>query len=103
MVPDDEPVLRAKLGIGAIDSVGSNYQESIQFPSLNVRGMSSAWTGKEVRTIVPATATAEIDLRLVVESDGERLKQLVKEHIKNQGYLILDRKPTSIERALNGV
>ena len=101
MVPDDEPVLRAKLGIGAIDSVGSNYQESIQYPSLNVRGMSSAWTGKEVRTIVPATATAEIDLRLVVESDGDRLKQLVKDHIKNQGYLILDRKPTSIERALN--
>ena len=101
MVPDKEAVLRAKLGVGSIDSVGSNYQEALQYPSLNIRGMSSAWVGKEVRTIVPATATAEIDLRLVVESKGERLKSLVKDHIKNQGYLILDRKPSSIERALN--
>lgn len=101
MVPDDEAVLRAKLGVGSIDSVGSNYQESLQYPSLNIRGMSSAWIGKEVRTIVPATATAEIDLRLVVESDGERLKDLVKNHIKTQGYLILDRKPSSVERVLN--
>ena len=80
-VPDEEKQLMVKLGIGEIDGVGANYQESIQFPSLNIRGMASAWTGDEVRTIVPATATAELDLRLVVESDGERLKELVKQHI----------------------
>ncbi|MEM0992970.1 MAG: M20/M25/M40 family metallo-hydrolase [Bacteroidota bacterium] len=97
-VPDDEQQLRLKLGIGAIDSVGSNYQESIQYPSLNIRGMSSGWIGKEVRTIVPASATAELDLRLVVESDGTRLKQLVRQHIADQGYYILDRKPTARER-----
>ncbi len=99
-VPDNEKALRGKLGIGEIDSVGSNYQESIQYPSLNIRGLSAAWVGKEARTIVPATATAEIDLRLVVESDGDRLKQLVKDYIKDQGYHILDRKPTSRERVL---
>jgi len=100
-VPDKEKALRGKLGIGAIDSVGTNYQESIQYPSLNIRGLSSAWTGNEARTIVPATATAELDLRLVVESDGERLKGLVKDHIRQQGYHILDRKPTSRERVLH--
>ena len=97
-VPDDDEVLRAKLGIGEIDGVGSNYQESIQYPSLNVRGISSGWVGKEARTIVPATATAELDLRLVVESDGKRLKELIKKYISNQGYHILDREPTTEER-----
>ena len=87
-VPDDEQQLRLKLGIGAIDSVGSNYQESIQYPSLNIRGMSAAWIGKEARTIVPASAIAELDLRLVVESDGDRLKNLVRQHIEDQGYYI---------------
>ncbi len=97
-VPDKEKELQAKLGVGEMDLVGNNYQESIQFPSLNIRGLSSAWVGKEARTIVPATATAELDLRLVVESDGDRLKQLVTQHIKDQGYYITDKKPTSRER-----
>lgn len=99
-VPDNEKALRGKLGIGEIDSVGHNYQESIQYPSLNIRGLSSAWVGKEARTIVPATARAELDLRLVVESDGERLKGLVKDHIRQQGYHLVDQKPTSRERVL---
>ena len=33
-VPDNEKALRGKLGIGEIDSVGSNYQEAIQYPCL---------------------------------------------------------------------
>ena len=97
-VPDQEQELRLKLGIGEVDKVGENYQEALQYPSLNIRGMSSAWVGKEARTIVPATATAELDLRLVVESDGERLLGLLKDYIKEQGYHVLDRKPTSRER-----
>ena len=100
-VPDEEKVLRGKLGIGEIDKVGNNYQEAIQYPSLNIRGMASAWVGDEVRTIVPATAVAEIDIRLVVESDGERLKTLVKNHIAEQGYHIMDKKPNSRERVLH--
>ena len=100
-VPDDENKVKVKLGIGTIDSVGTNYQTALQYPSLNIRGMASAWVGPESRTIVPATATAEIDMRLVVESPPERQVALLKKHIESQGYLILDRKPTSQERFLN--
>jgi len=101
-VPDDENVIKAKLGIGDTDSgVADTYQEALQYPSLNVRGMSAGWVGNEARTIIPATATAEIDIRLVLESDGQRLLALVKQHIQDQGYLVLDRKPTSQERATN--
>lgn len=100
-VPDEENKVKVKLGIGTIDSVGSNYQTALQYPSLNIRGMASAWTGTESRTIVPATATAEIDMRLVVESPPERQEKLLRKHIESQGYLILDRKPTSEERFLH--
>ncbi|HFA51923.1 MAG TPA: M20/M25/M40 family metallo-hydrolase [Bacteroidetes bacterium] len=100
-VPDNEKELMAKLGIGETDKVGSTYQESLQYPSLNIRGLSSAWVGKEKRTIVPATAVAEIDLRLVVESDGKRLRELIKKHIEGQGYYITETKPTSRERVLH--
>lgn len=99
-VPDDEQQINYKLGIAEAQKIAPTYQESLQYPSLNVRGFSSAWVGEEVRTIVPATATAEIDIRLVLESDPERLIQLVRDHITTQGYQVLDRKPTSKERLL---
>jgi len=99
-VPDDENQLNANLGIAKADQgVASTYQETLQYPSLNVRGMSSGWVGSEARTIIPATATAEIDMRLVLESDGARLIGLVKDHISKKGYFITDKKPTSRERA----
>jgi acetylornithine deacetylase/succinyl-diaminopimelate desuccinylase-like protein len=98
-VPDDERYINNKLGIAEAQKVAPTYQESLQYPSLNVRGFSSGWVGEETRTIVPATATAEIDIRLVLESDPDRLINLVKKHIESQGYHVMDRKPTSRERA----
>ena len=97
-VPDNEEMIQEKLGIAKPDGVGSNYQEAIQYPSLNVRGFSSGWVGKERRTIVPATATAEIDVRLVKESDPQRLLNLIYDHIIDQGYYVTDRPPSPGER-----
>jgi acetylornithine deacetylase/succinyl-diaminopimelate desuccinylase-like protein len=99
-VPDDEAQIRRSIGIAGIDKVGRNYQEAIQYPSLNVRGMAAGWVGDKVRTIIPATATAEIDIRTVLESDPARLLRLVREHVESKGYhLINDREPTEEERA----
>ncbi|MEM6318328.1 MAG: M20/M25/M40 family metallo-hydrolase [Bacteroidota bacterium] len=97
-VPDDEAMIQKSIGIAATDKVGNNYQEAIQYPSLNVRGMRSGWVGLRSRTIVPATATAEIDVRLVMESDPEWLMSLIRSHIQAQGYYIVDREPTEAER-----
>jgi len=97
-VPDDENNIKTKMGIAAADKVAPNYQEALQYPSLNVRGMLSGWVGEATRTIVPSSATAELDIRLVLESDPQRLIQLVKNHIISEGYLVLDRKPTTQER-----
>lgn len=97
-VPDKEEELQTYLQIHQPDQVGGFYQESLQYPSLNIRGFSSGWTGEKARTIVPATATAELDLRLVPETPGERLKSLVKKHIQNQGYHITETEPGKDER-----
>jgi hypothetical protein len=64
-VPDDEQQILANMGLITADAVAPTLQEAIQYPSLNIRGLSSAWVGKESRTIIPSTATAEIDIRLV--------------------------------------
>lgn len=98
-VPDSEANIVRKLQINTPDKVGAYYQEALQYPSLNIRGLASGWVGKEARTIVPATATAELDLRLVPETDGNRLKSLVKKFIGDQGFYVIDHEPTSLERA----
>ena len=97
-VPDDAAKISERLQFKTAEKVGGFYQEALQYPSLNIRGLSSGWIGDEVRTIVPESATAELDLRLVPETDGDRLKSLVKNHIKKQGYYILDHSPSKEER-----
>lgn len=97
-VPDDEAQINNRLQIAEADKVGSYYQEAIQYPSLNIRGMQSGWIDEKVRTIIPGWARAEIDVRLVLESNPERLLSLVKGHIENQGYFVIDREPTKEER-----
>jgi acetylornithine deacetylase/succinyl-diaminopimelate desuccinylase-like protein len=97
-VPDDEVAIRAAMGIARADRIGSNLQESVQYPSLNIRGLSSGWVGDESRTIVPATAVAEIDVRLVNESDPDYLVGLIRQHIEDLGYYVIDREPTEDER-----
>lgn len=97
-VPDDTEKINNNLAISTPEKVGSFYQESLQYPSLNIRGLGSGWVGDKARTIVPADATAELDLRLVPESDGNRLKLLVKEHIKQQGYHVMETTPTKTDR-----
>ena len=97
-VPDDEPAILRSMGVKRPDAVASTLQEAIQFPSLNIRGLGAAWIGDEARTIIPPTATAELDIRLVRETDPERLIGLVRSHIESLGYVVLDRAPTDSER-----
>jgi len=96
-VPDNEQVIQAKLGFKGADKVADTYQKALQYPSLNILGMLSGWVGPESRTIIPAQATAELDIRLVLESDPERLIDLVTQHIENEGYHITTEKPTREE------
>ncbi len=97
-VPDSDEEISKKLQFKTAEKVGAFYQEALQYPSLNIRGLGSGWIGEKARTIVPATATAELDLRLVPESDGTRLKNLVKQHIKKQDFFITSAAPTKEER-----
>ena len=102
-VPDNLEQIHKRVGIAEADKVGSNYQEAMQYPSLNIRGMSSGWVGDEARTIVPDKAVATLDIRLVPETDGFKLLRLVRKHIQDQGYYIIEKRdPTEEERKTYG-
>ncbi len=87
-----------ELGLAEFEKVGANYLESLQYPSLNIRGMKAGWVGNEVRTIIPSEAVVEIDMRLVMETPAERQLQLLRNYIIDQGFYVIDEAPTLEER-----
>ena len=96
-VPDDEPALLKLFGVAQPDAVGESLQEALQFPSLNVRGMRSGYVD-EPRTIIPAEATAAIDMRLVKETPSARMVERVRAHIAKQGYHVTEGEPDDATR-----
>lgn len=98
-VPDDEAATKRRLGIAEPDRVGATYQESLQQPSLNVRGLASAATGAKAANIVPHEAVADLDLRTTPEADGPYLFGLLRAHVEKQGWRLVDGEPTDEERA----
>ena len=100
-VPFDARELNNELGIHSSENVGINYQESLQYPSLNVRQIGTSWKGKGLKTVIPEYATANIDVRLVPETEGVSQLQKIKNHIEEQGFFVLDRDPTDEERQIH--
>ncbi len=98
-VPDDEAALRKRVGIAKAEAVGSNYQEALQYPSLNIRGLASGAVGEKASNIVPASATAELDLRTTPGASASYLMSAIEAHIRAQGYYVIDREPNDEERA----
>jgi len=99
-VPDRTDELKRFFGIQRTEQIGNNLQEALQFPSLNIRGLQSGDVGEQARTIIPDRAIAEIDVRLVKETDAERMLQRVLAHIRAQGFHVLvDADPDDEARA----
>jgi acetylornithine deacetylase/succinyl-diaminopimelate desuccinylase-like protein len=72
--------------------------EAISLPSLNINGMQSGNVGKMASNQIPTTASAVLDLRLVLGNDWKRQQQKVIDHIRAQGYTVIDHEPTDEER-----
>ncbi len=98
-VPDDAAALQKLFGIAGPERPGLTLQDAVQVPSLNVRGMSSGFVGANARTIIPATATADIDIRLVVETPAAAMLSKVRAHLEKQGYHVVSAEPDDEARA----
>ena len=96
-VPDDESALQDRLGIAQAERVGENYQEALQYPSLNIPQMQTGW-GMGQRTVIPDRASVRLEMRHVPETKGDYLIDCVRKHIEGQGYYVTDSLPTDEER-----
>jgi acetylornithine deacetylase/succinyl-diaminopimelate desuccinylase-like protein len=96
--PAFDEELRAQLGLARTEGNGKSLLELINEPSLNINGMSSGDVGNLARNVIPTTASAVLDLRLVKGNDHKRQVQHLIDHIRQQGFYVIDRDPTEAER-----
>jgi acetylornithine deacetylase/succinyl-diaminopimelate desuccinylase-like protein len=97
-MPDNDAELERELGIAKPEGGGEKLVELLQLPSLNIRGLSSAYVGEHAQNVVPDKAEASIDARLVKGEDPQRKFEQIAGFIRTQGYLVVDREPTIEER-----
>lgn len=97
--PKYDEELKKQLGLKRVEGGGKSLMELINVPSLNINGFGSGDIGALARNVIPTTASAVLDLRLVKGNDHKRQTQRLIDHIKNHGYHVIDREPTDAERA----
>jgi acetylornithine deacetylase/succinyl-diaminopimelate desuccinylase-like protein len=95
--PVNDAMLRDAFWLGHTEGAGAHLLELINQPSLNVNGLSSAQTGAHATNVVPSTAVADLDLRLVVGVDWKTQQQRVTDYVRSRGYFVVDHDPTKEE------
>jgi len=101
-VPEDSARMLAAFGIAAPERAFPKLQYALEEPTLNVRGLASAFVGDGARTIVPDRAVAALDIRLVKETPAADLVAKLRAHVEKQGYHLVDGDPDDATRAAHG-
>jgi acetylornithine deacetylase/succinyl-diaminopimelate desuccinylase-like protein len=96
--PQYDNELKTQLGLARSENAGKSLLELINEPSLNINGMSSGDVGALARNVIPTTASAVLDLRLVKGNDYRRQFERLMAHIRKRGFYVIERDPTEQER-----
>jgi acetylornithine deacetylase/succinyl-diaminopimelate desuccinylase-like protein len=97
--PQYDEELKKQLGLSRTEGGGKSLMELINVPSLNINGFASGDVGDLARNVIPTTATAVLDLRLVKGNDHSRQVERLIAHVRKQGYFVTQQPPTDAERA----
>ena len=96
--PNYDEELKRQLGLVYTEGGEKSLLELINRPSLNIAGLKSGDVGALARNVIPSTANAVLDLRLVAGNDVYRQVEKLRKHVESQGFYVTDRDPTEAER-----
>jgi len=97
-MPENDADLQRELGIEKPEGGGKKLVELIMEPSLNVRGLRSAYVGEQAQNVVPDRAEASLDARLVKGEDPKKKFEQIAAFVGKQGFFVIDHEPTVEER-----
>ena len=80
-IPVDTDSIRNELGIQRfdIDNDDDYYQKLLLEPTLNINGIRSGYVGEGMKTIIPNSASAKIDIRLLPDQQPDDIYQSIVE------------------------
>lgn len=96
--PAIDAALMKEFAIGSTEGQPRTLNELITLPSLNIRGLASARVGATATNIIPSTATATFDVRLVKKMSVRHIHNVLRAHIEKQGFFVVDNDPDAQTR-----
>jgi acetylornithine deacetylase/succinyl-diaminopimelate desuccinylase-like protein len=91
--PNDEEYIRTQFGLpegsflGGAQTTGLEYKRRAVFePTLTICGLDSGWQGAGAKTVLPATAHAKMDFRLVPDQDPDAVHRSLRAYLDAQGF-----------------
>jgi len=98
-IPDVAPMLMKTFGFSKPESA-DRLELRHNLPTLNINAIQAGGgVGGQGRTIIPASASARLDLRLVKNVDPARQFDRLVAHLRRQEYFIVDKEPDAETRA----
>jgi len=92
-MPEWDERLKEELGLVKTEGEPETLPERLLAPALNVRGITSGNTGALARNVIPNTAVASLGIRMVKGNTSEQLSSMIRDHIRDQGFHIVDDDP----------
>jgi len=92
--PVNDQMLTKAFWLGRTENFPRHLLTLLNEPSLNINGFTSGATGAQAANVIPPTATADLDLRLVVGNDWRGQQQRVIDYVRSRGYFVVDHEPT---------
>jgi acetylornithine deacetylase/succinyl-diaminopimelate desuccinylase-like protein len=82
-IPFDAAEAAASIGAAGLDGPDEMppLERLMFWPTFNVTGITSGYTGPGFKTVLPAEAMAQIDVRIVVDQDPDRVYTALRDHI----------------------
>jgi acetylornithine deacetylase/succinyl-diaminopimelate desuccinylase-like protein len=98
-IPDVAPMLMKTFGFSKPENQTDRLELRHNMPTLNINAFEAGGIGGQGRTIIPASASARLDLRLVTSIDPAKQFERLVAHIRKQGFFIVDGEPDAATRA----
>ena len=81
----EEIAMDLGLPLSEIPEAEEFYRKLMTQPTMNICGLSSGYTGKGMKTVLPSTASVKLDMRLVPDQEPDEIFTKIENHIKSYG------------------
>jgi acetylornithine deacetylase/succinyl-diaminopimelate desuccinylase-like protein len=100
-LPDDEENVRERYAVREFvgGHTGKDYKRAVYQPTANIAGFGAGWQGQGSKTVIPGTAMAKMDFRLVPDQDPQDIFRKLRAHLDAEGFADVELTQLGGERA----